>query len=545
MTEPPEPADTPTREAPEPPRRRRRRRAALPAGAALLIAAGVVAYLVVSNGSAASDNSGGANGSGGSTAISGAATVKRRNLIETDTESGTLSYATPQTVYNRLSGTITWLPSVGQVIKPGKPLFDVDNAPVWLMSGSTPAYRDLDSSDSAGPDIYELNAELVSLGMNPDGIVVDDEWQAATTAGVDVLQYAYGETETGSLTLGKVVFLPGPQLVNTLDGAVGATGGGASDASYDDSSGSAEFVSLTTGTSTTASGNTTTGTTPYTTTTATTPTSTATTGTGTTATGAKPGNSKSKGSKLTSEQQFQALLAVMKAEIAQLKNSESGSGSPSESGSGSPNSSSGSSKSSGGGDSGTGGSSGTSSGSGSGGGTPVAILQTSSTQLIATVDLAASSQSEAVIGSHVSVEMPDGSYVGGKITKVSPVAQNSSSGGGGSGDSGSSGSGSGDSGSGSGSSATVPVTITLDKRVKGAGLDQAAVSVNFSQARANQVLSVPVTALVATSGSTFAVQEATAPYKLVRVTTGLFAAGYVQVSGPGVYVGLKVTDSQG
>ena len=54
----------------------------------------------------------------GSTAT-GATTVQRRNLIETDTESGTLSYNSPQTVYNRLTGTITWLPKVGQVIKPG------------------------------------------------------------------------------------------------------------------------------------------------------------------------------------------------------------------------------------------------------------------------------------------------------------------------------------------------------------------------------------------------------------------------------------------
>lgn len=36
--------------------------------------------------------------------------------------SPTAGYANPQTVYNRLSGTITWLPSVGQVIEPA--LFD-------------------------------------------------------------------------------------------------------------------------------------------------------------------------------------------------------------------------------------------------------------------------------------------------------------------------------------------------------------------------------------------------------------------------------------
>ena len=50
----------------------------------------------------------------------GATSVERRDLIATDTESGTLGYADPQTVFNRLSGTITWLPQVGDVIKPGQ-----------------------------------------------------------------------------------------------------------------------------------------------------------------------------------------------------------------------------------------------------------------------------------------------------------------------------------------------------------------------------------------------------------------------------------------
>src|SRR5579875_2219151 len=52
----------------------------------------------------------------------GATTVQRRDLVETDTESGTLGYADPETVYNRLSGTVTWLPHVGQVIRPGETL---------------------------------------------------------------------------------------------------------------------------------------------------------------------------------------------------------------------------------------------------------------------------------------------------------------------------------------------------------------------------------------------------------------------------------------
>ena len=103
--------------------------------------------------------------------VTGVVAVQRRDLVETDTESGTIGYANPQTVYDRLGGTITWLPSVGQLIKPGQRLFGVDGEPVILMNGTTPAYRDLTAGDSDGQDILELNRNLVDLGFDPDRIV--------------------------------------------------------------------------------------------------------------------------------------------------------------------------------------------------------------------------------------------------------------------------------------------------------------------------------------------------------------------------------------
>ena len=174
-------------------------------------------------------------------------------------------------------------------------------------------------------------------------------------------------------------------------------------------------------------------------------------------------------------------------------------------------------------------------------------MQTSSTELVATVDLDASKQNEAKVGEKVTVEMPNSSTVNGVISAVSPVAQSSSGSSNSSGNSSASGNSdnSNTGGTGSSSGATIPVTIRLKGHRSNTGLDQAAVSVNFAQARAKNVLSVPVTALVATSGSSYAVQEANASRKLIPVTVGLFAAGYVQISGSGIYPGLEVTDSQG
>jgi hypothetical protein len=450
--------------------------------------------------------------------VDGAATVQRRDLVETDTESGTLGYADPQTVYDRLGGTITWLPPVGRVIERGQALFEVNDESVILLYGSTPAYRDLDSLDGRGADIRELNANLASLGYDASGIVVNDAWQTATTDGVTALQKSLGEAQTGKIALGQVVFLPGEQLVNTIDGAVGASTSFGSP-----SSAGTEFVDLTSTTTT----RTTTG---LTSTTATTTPTTTATHAGTT------------------PPVTQTVTVTVPTPTPPTNSGKSGTGSskpgaaPSSSSSGSAgsggSSGSGGSKGSRSGGSSSGGSGSGSNGSGSGG---TAILQTSSTRLVATADLAPSSQSEAVVGLRVTVEMPAGSTVNGTITSVSPVATGS----GGSNGAITNGSSSDSANAGSGSSATVAVTVTLDRHVNGAGLDQASVSVNFAQANAENVLCVPVTALVATSGATYALREATPRHKLLPVSTGLFAAGYVQISGPEIHPGLKVIDSEG
>ena len=134
-----------------------------------------------------------------------------------------------------------------------------------------------------------------------------------------------------------------------------------------------------------------------------------------------------------------------------------------------------------------------------GSGTAQAILQTTSNQLQVTVNLDATKQSEAVVGEAVTVQLPNSTTVGGKITAVSPVAQSASSSS--SSASGSSaGSGSGSSGASSTPSSTVPVTIKVTGRQPLSGLDQAAVSVNFQQQMESNVLSVPVSALLATAG---------------------------------------------
>ncbi len=520
--------------------RARLRRLALPVGA-IALAAIVVGAIVGAELPASSKGASAAK-------TGGATTVEARDLVATDTESGTLGYANPSTVYNRLSGTITWLPSVGQEIKPGGTLYNVDNSPVVLFNGTTPAYRTLSSGVSNGPDVTELNQNLVNLGFADGQITVNDIWQAGTTNAVDRWQASLGETQSGTITLGQVVFLPGPQLITTVSTVLGSTGGGsAASGSGAATTGSAastpvaaaqpQFVSLTT-------------TTPTTPTTA--PSTTPTTTTPTTSTSASPpprrsaaGGTKGSSSTGSSNGQLQALIALLKAEIAELKSSRGSSGTGSVSsasrsgaGAGAASSSRGSaataspSTGSGGGAA--------SASSTAGGGSAQAVMQTTSTQQVVTVQLDATKQSEAVVGEAVTVQLPDGTTTDGKLTGVSAVAQTSSSS-----SSGGTGAAGGAGSTSSTPTATIPVTISLTGHTHVSGLDQAAVSVNFAQQKATNVLSVPVTALIATQGGGYAVQEAAAPHTMIPVTPGLFAAGYVQISGPGISPGLQVTDSQG
>ena len=83
--------------------------------------------------------------------------------------------------------------------------------------------------------------------------------------------------------------------------------------------------------------------------------------------------------------------------------------------------------------------------------------------------------------------------------------------------------------------ATIPAYIRLDDPQKASGFDQAPVQVDITTDSVQNALSVPVTAIVATSGSGFAVEvvQSGGSRGLVAVKLGLFdtAGGRVQVEG--------------
>jgi len=153
--------------------------------------------------------------------------VEKRTLSATVSQAGTLTYraqpdGSPYSVINHASGIYTMLPAAGQVISQGQVLYRVNDSPVVLLYGSTPAYRTL-SAGATGADVAELNADLVALGyatsaqLNPTSASF---WSATTTA-VKKLQAALGMTQSGMLTLGQAVFEPTAVRVTTMSAQLG------------------------------------------------------------------------------------------------------------------------------------------------------------------------------------------------------------------------------------------------------------------------------------------------------------------------------------
>jgi peptidoglycan hydrolase-like protein with peptidoglycan-binding domain len=194
-----------------------RRRRALAAGAVAVVAVAVAVVVLTQ-----SDSPTHASAATGVPAGDTTTTVTRRTLTESSTVDGTLGYGGTLELYDRLSGTFTWLPAVGAVVGRGETLFRVNNLPVALMYGSVPAYRTLKQGVSDGPDVVELNENLIDLGFDPYGAIADDEdFSEASAAAVRRWQKAEGLPETGEVQLGRVIFAPGARRVTAVKVALG------------------------------------------------------------------------------------------------------------------------------------------------------------------------------------------------------------------------------------------------------------------------------------------------------------------------------------
>jgi hypothetical protein len=84
-------------------------------------------------------------------------------------------------------------------------------------------WRPLSAGITPGPDVYELDQNLIALGYTDYGYLTPgDTFTPATAAAIDAWQLARGVPQTESIQLGEVAFLPGAIRVGTLSATVGA-----------------------------------------------------------------------------------------------------------------------------------------------------------------------------------------------------------------------------------------------------------------------------------------------------------------------------------
>jgi hypothetical protein len=168
--------------------------------------------------------------------------------------------------------------------------------------------------------------------------------------------------------------------------------------------------------------------------------------------------------------------------------------------------------------------------SGEGGGS--VLSYTGTTRQVA-VELEVADQALAVKGRTVTVTVPGRGTVKGKVSQVGTgiTAQGATLG-----------EGTASEGArATASDARIEVTVTIAKQRALGSLQAAPVDVDFVSSKRENVLAVPVVALLALAKGGFGVQVVDGvTTRIVPVKTGMFAAGQVEVTGKGIAEGVRI-----
>lgn len=149
------------------------------------------------------------------------------------------------------------------------------------------------------------------------------------------------------------------------------------------------------------------------------------------------------------------------------------------------------------------------------------LLTYTGTTRVVTIDLDVKYQKLAKVDAGVTIDLPDGGSTKGTISSVGKVATQARA----------------------DAATTVKVTVEVGRQRALGSYDKAPVDVYLTASKHASVLAVPVGALVALPGGGYGVQVvsgASTPVRTVKVDTGVFAQGQVEVSGSGITPGMKV-----
>lgn len=145
--------------------------------------------------------------------------VTKGDLIEQVRVPGKLGFSGQRDLGTELTGTITGLPKAGTTIAQGQELFRIDDRPITMLTGELPVWRGFAEKMTNGRDIKQLEASLASLGFFE--FEPDEKFTAATSKAIKAWQKSVGLKQTGSIELGRIVFLPNEVRVQATKSAVG------------------------------------------------------------------------------------------------------------------------------------------------------------------------------------------------------------------------------------------------------------------------------------------------------------------------------------
>lgn len=148
------------------------------------------------------------------------------------------------------------------------------------------------------------------------------------------------------------------------------------------------------------------------------------------------------------------------------------------------------------------------------------LYATSATRQVVRVDVALEDQRLARKGRRVRVQLPAGGDVRGRVTSVGAPRQRRTD---------------------TGTTVVVPVVVGLRLPKVAAAFAKATVTVRFRSPSRKDVLTVPVSALVALGPERFGVEvPAGAATRRIPVKVGAFVGGRVEIAGDGIAVGVDV-----
>ena len=126
--------------------------------------------------------------------------IQKGDLAKKEEYNGTLRQTDKKILNSPTNGVVTFLPKEGSVVNFCEVLFIIDNKPVILLQGSTPFYRTLDLNSDPGVDILQVEEALVYLGYADSTFVPDEVFDEQTSKMLNTLYIDYGIDTKSEIT---------------------------------------------------------------------------------------------------------------------------------------------------------------------------------------------------------------------------------------------------------------------------------------------------------------------------------------------------------